>query len=61
MELLDASYRNMPAPFDQDAKDPKHPVSIDNEDQMFPTVPMFNRRENFAKFDIDTLFFAFYH
>jgi CCR4-NOT transcriptional regulation complex NOT5 subunit len=61
MELLDTSYRNMPAPFDQDAKDPKHPVPIDNEDHMFPTVPMFNRRENFAKFDESTLFFAFYH
>jgi CCR4-NOT transcriptional regulation complex NOT5 subunit len=27
---------------------------------MFPTVPMFNRRDNFSKFDLDTLFFAFY-
>lgn len=28
---------------------------------MFPTVPLFNRRENFAAFDLDTLFFSFYY
>ena len=28
---------------------------------MFPTVPMYNRRENFGKFDLETLFFTFYY
>lgn len=28
---------------------------------MFPTVPMYNRKDNFSKFDLDTLFFAFYY
>lgn len=28
---------------------------------MFPTVPMYNRKENFARFDLETLFFAFYY
>lgn len=50
----------MPAPYDQDVKDPKHPVPL-KEENMFPTVPLYNRRENFAKFDLDTLFFAFYY
>lgn len=27
----------------------------------FPTVPMFARKENFAMFDLETLFFVFYH
>jgi len=27
----------------------------------FPTVPLFNRRDNFSNFDLDTLFFAFYY
>jgi CCR4-NOT transcriptional regulation complex NOT5 subunit len=57
---LDASYRNIPAPYDQEVKDPKHPVPL-NLENMFPTVPMYNRRENFQKFDQDTLFFAFYY
>lgn len=28
---------------------------------MFPTVPMYNRKENFQRFDLETLFFAFYY
>jgi CCR4-NOT transcriptional regulation complex NOT5 subunit len=28
---------------------------------MYPTLPQYNRRENFSKFDLDTLFFAFYY
>jgi CCR4-NOT transcription complex subunit 3 len=60
LELLDASYKNIPAPYDQDVKDPKHPVPL-NVENIFPTVPMYNRRENFQKFDQDTLFFAFYY
>ena len=27
----------------------------------YPTVPMYARKENFAQFDLETLFFAFYH
>jgi CCR4-NOT transcriptional regulation complex NOT5 subunit len=50
----------MPAPYDQDVKDPKDPVPL-NFDYLFPTVPMCNRRENFTKFDEETLFFAFYY
>jgi CCR4-NOT transcriptional regulation complex NOT5 subunit len=31
------------------------------DDHLFPSVPMFNRIENFNKFDVETLFFAFYY
>ncbi len=52
----------MPTPYDQDVKDPLKPSPIGHIDSyMFPTVPMFNRRENFAKLDIFTLFFVFYY
>jgi len=60
MEMLDVSFKNIPTPQDQESIDPKHPTSV-WEDNNFPTVPLFNRKENFAKFDIDTLFFAFYY
>lgn len=50
----------MPAPYEREANDIKHPVPL-TEDNMFPTLPMYNRRENFAKFDLETLFFAFYY
>jgi CCR4-NOT transcriptional regulation complex NOT5 subunit len=40
--------------------DPKHPSAV-SETHNYPTVPLFNRRENFAKFNLETLFFAFYH
>jgi CCR4-NOT transcription complex subunit 3 len=60
LDLLDASFRNMPTPQDQESIDPKHPSSVWEENN-FPTVPLFNRKKNFAKFDIDTLFFAFYY
>jgi CCR4-NOT transcriptional regulation complex NOT5 subunit len=43
-------------------KEPINPVPIGTiEEFLFPTVPMFTRKENFAKFDIDTLFFIFYY
>lgn len=57
--MLDVSFRNMPAPYDQDVCEPKNPVPL-TEENLFPTVPMYNRRENFENFDVDTLFFAFY-
>jgi len=60
MEYIQTSFQNMPAPWDQEVIDPKHPVPV-WEDHKFPTVPLYNRRENFAKFDLETLFFAFYH
>ena len=59
-DLLDASFRNIPKPHDQETMDPKHSMSVWEENN-FPTVPLFNRRENFQKFDLDTLFFAFYY
>lgn len=40
--------------------DPKQPMSIE-EEHTYPTVPLFSRKENFAKFDLETLFFAFYY
>jgi CCR4-NOT transcription complex subunit 3 len=67
LKLLEASYKshtyqNMPGPFDQEVKDPLNPVPIGSVDHfMFPTVPMYNRRENFSKFDLNTLFFVFYY
>jgi CCR4-NOT transcriptional regulation complex NOT5 subunit len=52
----------MPGPYDQDLKDPMNSVAIDAVgDLLFPTFPMFNRSENFAKFDVHTLFFVFYY
>lgn len=38
----------------------RNPVPL-KEDNLFPTVPMYNRKENFTRFDLDTLFFAFYY
>ena len=38
----------------------RHPPNL-SEENNFPTVPLFNRKQNFSKFDIDTLFFAFYY
>lgn len=60
LELLEASFRNIPQPHDQEVQEAKHPVPL-KEDNMFPTVPLFNRRESFFKFDLETLFFAFYY
>jgi len=40
--------------------DPKHPVPVWDEHD-FPRVPLFNRKENFTNFDLETLFFAFYY
>lgn len=52
----------MPGPYDQEVSDPVNPTPIGvAEDFLFPTVPMFNRKENFEKFDLDTLFFVFYY
>lgn len=50
----------MPAPQDQEVVDPKHPVSL-KEVHKYPTVPLYNRNDSFAKFDLETLFFAFYY
>jgi len=46
-------------PYDQATITPMYPAAI-QEDLLFPTVPMYDRRENFAKFDLETLFFVFY-
>lgn len=40
--------------------DPKHAMSV-WEEHNYPTVPLFNRKEHFAKMDVETLFFAFYY
>jgi len=40
--------------------DPKHPQAV-WEEHNYPRVPLFNRRENFERFDLETLFFAFYY
>jgi len=45
---------------DQEVIDPKHPVSV-WEEHDYPRVPLFNRKENFSHFDLETLFFAFYY
>jgi len=60
LDLLDTSFRNIPTPHDQESIDPKNPTNV-WEESNFPTVPLFNRRENFAKLDLDSLFFAFYY
>ena len=59
LDLLATSYRNIPQPWDQEVNVPVNPVR--EESPMLPTLPMFNRRENFSKFDLDTLFFSFYY
>lgn len=54
----------MPVPQDQEVVDPKHPVSVlhhDSEVHDYPTVPLYNRKDNFSRFDLETLFFAFYY
>ena len=60
-QLLDASFRNIPTPQDQEPLvDPKHAMSV-WEEHNYPTVPLFNRKENFQQMDVETLFFAFYY
>lgn len=51
----------MPEIWDQEMNEPRHAVSLKDENLMFPTIPMFNRSENFTHFDLDTLFFTFYY
>lgn len=46
---------------DQEVIDPKKPVSVWEELDDYPRVPLYNRKENFSKFDLETLFFAFYY
>ncbi len=58
-DMIAASYLNMPMPYDQAAVSPSIPFPL-KEENFFPTVPMYDRRENFEKFDEETLFFAFY-
>ncbi len=41
--------------------DPKQPAAVSQGSGEYPTVPMYARKENFAQFDLETLFFAFYH
>lgn len=40
--------------------DPKQPVGVWLE-QAYPTVPLYAQAANFARFDLETLFFAFYY
>lgn len=40
--------------------DPKHPMGVWDENE-YPRVPLFNKKENFSNFDLETLFFAFYY
>lgn len=62
LDLLEASYRNLPEPWDQEVSQPRVSVStLRGQETMYPTLPQYNRRENFSKFDLDTLFFAFYY
>lgn len=51
----------MPQAWDQEVIDPKQPAHLSLGNHEFPTVPAFARKENFACFDLETLFFAFYH
>ena len=60
LELLETSFANMVTKQDQEVMDPKHPVSVWEEHNV-PRVPLFNRAENFSRFDLETLFFAFYY
>jgi len=53
LELLDVSFKNMPTPSDQDVIDLVNPIPVGViEDYLFPTVPMFNMKDNFAKLDL---------
>lgn len=60
LELLETSFNNILTKQDQEVIDPKHPVSVWEEHE-YPRIPLFNRKENFARFDLETLFFAFYY
>jgi len=61
LDLLETSYKNCPMVWDQEVTNPKNPVPRKIEETCdFPTVAKYNRNENFARFDIDTLFFVFY-
>ena len=60
MDLLETSFNNILTKQDQEVIDPKHPVSVWEEHE-YPRIPLFNRKENFARFDLETLFFAFYY
>lgn len=60
LSLLESSFTHMPSPQDQEVIDPKHPSAV-SEVHNYPTVPLFNRKEHFARLNLETLFFAFYH
>lgn len=61
LDLLETSYKNCPMVWDQVATNPKNHVPRKIEETYeFPTVAKHDRNENFARFDIDTLFFVFY-
>jgi len=56
---LEASYRNIPQSWDEEVYEPRYPISL-KYDNLYPTLPRYNKREHFGKFDLDTLFFVFY-
>ena len=62
---MDKSYMNNgPNQFyDQEVgESSQHPLPIGAVDNnLFPTVAMFKGKENFSKFDLQTLFFVFYY
>ena len=61
LDLLETSFRNILTMQDQEVIDEtKQPLSV-WEEHDYPRVPLFNRKENFSKFDLETLFFAFYY
>lgn len=60
IELLETSFSNILTKQDQEVIDPKHPVPV-WEEHDYPRVPLYNRKQNFSKFDLETLFFTFYY
>lgn len=61
LELLEASYRNIPEYWDQDASSVRTPITVGQETNFnYPTVARYNRAEHFSRMDNDTLFFTFY-
>jgi CCR4-NOT transcriptional regulation complex NOT5 subunit len=61
LDLLETSYKNCPMVWDQEVYNAKNHVPRKIEETYdFPTVAKYNRNENFARFDPDTLFFVFY-
>jgi CCR4-NOT transcription complex subunit 3 len=74
LDMLNSSFINVPLMQDQDIIEISSPLPIDeaiygNSDKQktyglkryFPTSAMYNRQSNFQRFDIESLFFAFYY